>query len=75
MAKAIPHGFEAGNLVKVSSKNLRGFELGIVHKACRYDDGIIVQIADGKDVTTYECISPTREGDSIVVITKPRVEE
>lgn len=65
-----------GDLVKIGSNNFRGFELGIVHRACRYDEGIIVQIADEstEGVTRYECINPNRPGDSIVTITARRRE-
>lgn len=70
--KPIPHGFVAGDLVRVSSNGLKGFELGIVHGACKYDEGIIVQIADIKKegVAHYECIDPARQGETIVRITR-----
>lgn len=66
--KPIPLGFKPGDIVKVSSpNNFRGYKLGFVMEACKYDDGITVYLTNNNSVP-HVCIRP-EVGDTIERIT------
>lgn len=74
----LPTGLHLGQAVKISSKEFKGFKLGIIYSECKYDDGIIVYLTSesipGVSIKTI-CIQ-TEQGDTIEGIeieTKPSI--
>lgn len=68
--KQIPNGFAKRDPVKISSPEFRGFLIGLVSHACKWDEGVVVWVPEGVNEAKYWCIDPHRKGETIEKVTK-----